>query len=307
MGLYDRDYYQDGYGQPNYGQPNRFSSGSRMMVTNLVIINGVLFLLELLLTREGSIPGQRVYWFRDILAVEPEVLKQPWLWWKLITYGFAHDPRGIGHVFWNMFGLWVFGRDVELIYGRRELLRIYLATVLLGGLFWCLKEVLFFQSDGRTILLGASGAVTAIILLFVFHYPKRTIMLMFVLPVPAWVVGLLIIGGNLLMLLQAQSDVAVAFDVHLVGAAFAIAYFRFGWNLGRITPNLGRLRDGAPRIKRGPKLKVHDPDRDDRYKKQDEEAGRILDKVNRQGMDSLTSKEKRILEDYSRRMRRKHR
>ena len=50
------------------------------------------------------------------------------------------------------------------------------------------------------MLLGASGAVTAIVLLFVFHYPTRTILLMFVLPVPAWVMGVLIIGGNLMQM-----------------------------------------------------------------------------------------------------------
>ena len=301
MGFQDRDYNQD-----NYGSSKGFPAGSRMMVTNLVILNAAIFLLELLLTREGSSPDQK-YWFCNILAVEPEVLRQPWLWWKLVTYGFAHDPKVLGHVFWNMFGLWIFGRDVETIYGRKELLRIYLTTIILGGLAWCLREYFFVQSDGRTILIGASGAVTAIVLLFVFHYPKRTILLMFVLPVPAWVVGLLIIGGNILMLLQSQSDVSIAFDVHLVGAAFAIAYFRFGWNLGRMLPNLGWLRGGVPKVKRRPKLKLHDPERDDRYRKQDAEADRVLDKVSREGMDSLSSKERRTLEEYSRRMRRKHR
>ena len=301
MGFHDRDYNQD-----SYGSSKGFPTGPRMMVTNLVILNAAIFLLELLLTREGPLPGQKVYWFRDILAVEPGVLTQPWLWWKLVTYGFAHDPRSLGHVFWNMFGLWIFGRDVETIYGRKELLRIYLTTVLLGGLVWCLREYFFVQSDGRTILIGASGAVTAIVLLFVFHYPKRTIMLMFVLPVPAWVVGLMIIGGNILMLLQSQNDVSIAFDVHLVGAAFAIAYYRFGWNLGHMMPSFGGLRGGVPKVRRRPKLKIHDPEHDDRHRKQDDEADRVLDKVNREGMDSLSSKERRILEEYSRRMRKKH-
>lgn len=301
MGFHDRDYNQD-----DYGSPKGVSTGPRMMVTKLVILNASIFVLELLLTREGSKPGSKIYWFCDILVAEPGILKQPWLWWKMVTYGFAHDPTSLGHVFWNMFGLWVFGRDVETLYGRKEILRIYLVTVFLGGLLWCLREFFFVQSDGRTILLGASGAVTAITLLFVFNYPKRTILLMFVLPVPAWFVGVMIIGGNMLMLMQTQYDVSVAFDVHLVGAAFAIAYFRFGWNLGRLTPNLGRLGSGVPRVKRRPKLKIHDPDRDDGSSKKDDEADRILEKVNREGMDSLSSKERRILEDYSRRMRKKH-
>jgi hypothetical protein len=158
-------------------------------------------------------------------------------------------------------------------------------------------------------LIGASGAVTAIILLFVLRYPKRTILLMFVLPVPAWVVGLLVIGGNIMMMLQPHGDMSTAFDVHLVGAVFAIAYYRFGWNLGRISPSFAWLRAGSSKfkLKRRPKLKVHDPDSDDRYSDQDDQADRLLDKVNREGMESLSKKERRILEDYSRRMRQKHR
>jgi membrane associated rhomboid family serine protease len=301
MGLYDRDYYQD-----DHASPQRFSSGTRMMVTNLVILNAGIYLLEIFLTRQPS-PTSSGYWLLDILRVTPEVLLQPWLWWKLLSYGFAHaPPPDIGHVFWNMFGLWVFGRDVESIYGPKEFLRIYLTTIVLGGLVWCLRESL---ADTNSYLIGASGAVTAIILLFVLHFPKRTILLMFVLPVPAWVVGLLIIGGNIMMLLQAQnSDLSVAFDVHLAGAVFAIAYFRFGWNLGRLLPDFGGLRGGWPRFRRRPQLRVHDPDEgESSYHQEDAEADRILDKVARDGMDSLSKKERRILEDYSRRMRQKHR
>jgi hypothetical protein len=168
----------------------------------------------------------------------------------------------------------------------------------------CLRESL---ADTNSYLIGASGAVTAVILLFVLHFPKRTILLMFVLPVPAWVVGLLIIGGNILMMLQSRGDMSIAFDVHLVGAAFAIAYFRFGWNLGRVFPGGERLRGGWPKFRRRPKLRVHDPEPEQRYHKEDEEADRILDKVSREGMDRLTNKERRILESYSRRMRQKHR
>jgi hypothetical protein len=103
--------------------------------------------------------------------------------------------------------------------------------------------------------------------------------------------------------------VSIAFDVHLVGAAFAIAYYRFGWNLGRILPSPAWLGGGRPKFKfrRRPKLKLHDPDAEDHYNEQDDQADRILEKVNREGMDSLSRKERRILEDYSRRMRQKHR
>ena len=64
------------------------------------------------------------------------------------------------------------------------------------------------------MLIGASGGVTAVILLFVFHFPQRTILLMFVLPVPAWVLGVLLIVFNVLGMHQMmQGGVAVAYDV----------------------------------------------------------------------------------------------
>jgi membrane associated rhomboid family serine protease len=295
MGFQDREYYRDDSG------PSGFRTGPRMMVTNLVIVNAAVFLLDLFLAKDHG----RDHWLADLLAVSPDVLGKPWLWWKLVTYGFVHDPLSIGHLFWNMFGLWIFGRDVELIYGRKELLRIYLTALVLGSLVWCLREQLFTQREGFVQLIGASGAVTAVVLLFVFHYPTRTILLMFVIPVPAWVLGILIIGGNMLFLLAEEtSRHQVAFDVHLVGAAFAIAYFRLGWNLGRIVPDFRRFRERRTGPKPGPNLRIHNTESHDEAL--DDKADRILEKVSREGMDSLTSKERRILEDYSRRMRRKH-
>lgn len=291
MGVYDRDYYREEQ------QPPGVQFGGQMLVTKVVIVTAALYLLN-------KFAGENNWLMLDALAVEPSVLAKPWLLWKFVTYGFAHDPLSIGHVFWNMFGLWIFGRDIETLYGPKEFLRIYLFALVLGSLVWCLRE--YFSSDPDTWvpLIGASGAVTAIILLFVFHYPKRTILLFLVLPVPAWVVGVMIIGGNVYNTLFASAATDVAFDVHLVGAAFATCYFRFGWNIGRLLPGSGGGGFSTPRFKRRPKLKIHDPD--GRYEKQDEEADRILAKVNREGMDNLTSKERRILEEYSRRMRKKH-
>ena len=149
-------------------------------------------------------------------------------------------------------------------------------------------------------MLGASGAVTCVILLFCFLFPRRTVLLMFILPAPAWVLGVLIIVINVLGM--RAPDNTVAFDVHLVGAAFAVAYYRFGWNLGKWTP---RIPLPTAWFKPPPRLKVHDPDASPGAI--DDAADRILDKVNREGIESLTSRERRILEDYARRMRQKHR
>jgi hypothetical protein len=171
-----------------------------------------------------------------------------------------------------------------------------------GATFGQLYEIIEAQ---RFRLLGASGGVAAVILLFVYNFPKRTILLFFVLPVPAWILGIFLILGDAFGFLGFGGGTAnIAFDVHLVGAAFATAYFWLGWNLGRITP--AALKDGIrlPRFRRRPKLRIHNPDKSD--SNQDLEADRLLEKVSREGLDSLTTKERRTLEEYSRRMREKH-
>jgi membrane associated rhomboid family serine protease len=286
MGLYDRDYTQEDY------QPHPVASGTRMMVTNLVILNAAIYLLNVFVGGDHRV----VQW----LAVTPEDLWKPWMWWKLVTYGFVHNPNDIGHIFWNMFALFIFGRDVELRYGRSEFLRFYLTAIVLGSVIWCIRLNLLDVEHARVI--GASGGVAAVILLFVYNFPRRTILLFFVLPVPAWVLGVLMIAGDAFGFIgYSRSERNIAFDVHLVGILFASGYYWFGWNLGRWTSN--RFAGGFhwPKVRRGPKLRIHDPE--DRDQRLDEEADRILEKVSRQGIDSLTNRERRILEDYSRRMR----
>lgn len=292
MGIYDREYYRD----------ERSSSfelrGAWSMTTWLIVINAAVFLLDMFTKN----------WVMRMLEAQPESLLKPYLWWQLITYGFAHSHKDIFHIFWNMFGLWVFGQPVEGIYGSKEFLRFYLVSVFLGGLFWTARVCLWAASsdpsmwnelDGWT-LRGASGAVTAVTLLFCIHYPKQTILLMMVLPVPAWFVGAMIIAGDIFGSFAGREG--IAFDVHLVGAVFAIVYYKFGWNLGRWTPSFS-LPTGL--FKRKPRLRVRsavddDRDVDDQLASQ---ADQLLEKINREGIDSLTDRERRILEQHSRRVR----
>jgi hypothetical protein len=144
-----------------------------------------------------------------------------------------------------------------------------------------------------------------VIMLFVYNFPRRTILLMFVIPVPAWVLGVLIIAGNATGMLG--GDTGTAFDVHLVGVVFATGYFWLGWNFSRWSPEAFREGLRWPRLRwplsgrSKPSLRIHDPL--DKERQQEEEADRILAKVGREGMESLTPQERRILEEYSRRVR----
>lgn len=305
MGFQDRDYYRE---ESEWGG----ESGVRMgrvssWVTRLVILNVALYFADALLADQG-------HWIMQGMSLRPNTWSEPLSWWRFVTYAFAHSPQSVGHLVCNMLGLWMFGRQVETVLGGREFLRFYGAALLVGGILWSLR--LAFGGAGhedRPLLMGASGAVTAVVMLFVFHFPHQRVLFLMLFPIPAWVLGVLLVLGDLSGATGAasSSDKNVAFDVHLAGAALAFLYHRFRWNFGR----LAVWRGGAVTwpLRRAPRLRVHrgegevDRDLETQYQALDEEADRILAKLHDQGDGSLTERERRILEDYSRRMRQKHR
>ena len=303
MGYQDREYYQEDR------TPSGFQLGSDLSYTwRIVILNAGLFLANFFLF--SNVERNLTYY----LELHGDSPARPLFWYQFLTYGFVHDPENLGHLFWNMFSLAMFGNMLEQHYGRREFLRFYLVSILLGGLFWGIRIYLNAeygpQADeaARHILFGASGGVTAVTLLFCLRYPFATINLMFVLPVPAWALGALIIISNLL---QVNSR-GIAIDVHLTGAAFAIAYFYFNWNLTRVLDFSWLSRAGSSLgklVKPRPKLKVFEGDEDDDgvYRELETEADRILAKISRDGEGSLSTQERQTLERYSRLMRQKHR
>jgi membrane associated rhomboid family serine protease len=297
MGLYDREYYRE----ERTGLGLR---GPSTMVGILMLINVILYFVDQLIAN-GSLG--------DLLAARVRTLTQPWMWWQFVTYGFIHvaAPQ---HIIFNMLGLWFFGRDIEEVYGRKEFLRLYLALLVVGSVVWALINRLQGNMFGEVV--GASGAVAGIIVLYALHFPHRTILLMFVLPVPAWFLGLILVVGDALGALNSSGSlgpgqVNVAYTVHLAGAAFAFLYYRMGGNLGRLVPSGFSLAWLKPR----PRLRVHDPDHEehdeppvDEDQTLAEEVDRILEKIHQQGEASLTRRERRILEDASRKyqQRRRH-
>jgi membrane associated rhomboid family serine protease len=279
MAIYDREYYSE--------EQSNWSGGplwnQRMVVTNLVLLNVAFFLVNFLL-------GGRENVITTAMELKGENLTQPWFWWHLLTYAFAHAPDNPWHLFWNMFGLWMLGRTVEMHYGRNEFLRIYLAAAIFGGLVFMFRA---FLTNSTIPVIGASGAVICIEMLFVLLNPKATLMLYGVLPLPAWVFGAFLIGANLL-----GGDKDTAYDVHIAGLVFAFAYFLLQWNLGNWfgSWNWANLK----RKWSGPRLRVHRPDS---IVADEQEADRILQKIFEKGQDSLTTKERRFMEKYSLRKR----
>ncbi len=258
-------------------------SAPRSIVVTLIIINVAAYLANGLFTPDNQITA--------LMAANGATLFKPWMWWQFLTYGFAHAP-GFQHILFNMLGLWFLGRDIEYHYGRKEFLRLYIMMLVVGSLAWAIGEAAMGYSGGMVI--GASGAVAGVVVLYALNCPRRTLLLFFVLPVPAWLVGVLIVVSDLFGASGQLGDTHIAYTVHLAGAAFAFLYYQFGWNLTGLTTG----RFSLSRLKPRPKLRVHDPE----TKRRDlnEEVDRILEKIHREGEGSLTKKERRTLEAASR-------
>lgn len=266
------------------------------MVTNLILANAAIFLADMLV--EGKLSS--------LMSVKASLLGEPWNFWQLLTAGFAHDPKIVWHVGFNMFGLWLFGRDVEVIYGRREFLRVYLSLVVLASLAWVISHSLHAadrQSARAASMLGASGAVAGIMVLYVLHFPRRLFHIWGVFPIPAWVLCTLYIAQDLLGYSRSikGDGGAVAYEAHLAGALFAFVYQRTGWNLGRLIPARLSLRRQKPR----PRLRIHGSS--GREQDLGQRVDRILEKITREGESSLTQDERQTLEEASRRYQERRR
>jgi len=287
MGIYDRPYYQDD------ATPSLTPSWDQRSAIATIIIGCVgVFLANMVFTfTDNSI--------NNFLTLHSDDLQHPWMLWRSLTYGFVHS-KDIGHILFNMFGLWMLGRAVEERYGRAEFFRIYLFAVVLCGLLWLVLRWLLAE---KAAVCGASGAVCCIEMLFVLNFPRATLLLFGIVPIQAWVFGIFLIIGNVLMDNgSATGGARVAWDVHLIGIALACFYFFGKWNFSRLAAPVGDWR----LLKRklwGPKLRAFQPS--EQSAADDLEADRILDKIHRFGQDSLTNKEKRFLTNYSKAVRNK--
>jgi len=285
MGIYDRPYIREDENSSPWG-------GRRSLVVNLIIINVAVWLVSVIFDKQ-DING----W----LSLKSDLFQKPWMCWQLVTYGFAHGD--ILHILFNMFFLWFFGRELEEIYGRGEFLRLYLVAIAFSGLVWVVVSVISGEPGS---LVGASGGLMALMMLFVLHFPRRVLLVWGILPMPAWVLGVLFVAMDLLGFANSAggnvegNGPQVANIAHLGGALFGFVYFRTGMNLGRFMPR--RLADlKGPLL--GPKLRIHDPDKEARDLNRQVDA--ILKKISLEGEASLTKKERKTLEEASRRYQRR--
>ncbi|WP_020611100.1 rhomboid family intramembrane serine protease [Sediminispirochaeta bajacaliforniensis] len=184
----------------------------------IIIINIVFFVFNTIS------PQSRYY-----TALIPGLIIGKGFYWQFFTYMFTH--ANISHIFFNMLGLFFFGTQVERRIGSSEFLLFYLLTGFLAGLFSFI--VYMFTGMYGAVLLGASGAIFAVLLAFAVYFPYANIYIMGIIPVKA---PLLVIGYTAIELFSQLLSInsGVAHLTHLAGFVFAFFYFLVRLNINPI-------------------------------------------------------------------------
>jgi len=260
----------------------------------LLVINVLVFFLEYSNgTRSRS-------WVLDYGALSMEGLKRGFIW-QFVTFQFLHD--GLPHLVLNSLGLYFFGRPLEGMLGRRDFLRLYLFSGVLGGVLQALLG--FFSPQFAGPMVGASAGICGLIAAFSVLAPDSQIYLWFVLPIRARYF-LPIMFGLTLLLLVTSSDSHVAHAAHLGGILGGIAYLKWLNGLGVPLFSWPRFRRALPRrelvttrsARRSFWRKESSKPEDDLPPAEfiSREVDPILDKISAHGIQSLTERERKILE-----------
>ncbi|HSL87738.1 MAG TPA: rhomboid family intramembrane serine protease [Ignavibacteriaceae bacterium] len=294
------------YHRPGFGGFSVFPP----VIKNLMIINVAIFFIQILgneIIVSGKTPLSQVliqYFALIPIGTFADASFYPW---QLITYQFMHG--GFGHIFFNMFALWMFGMEIENMWGPKKFLLFYLGSGVVAGLCHLFISPLLGASPAPTI--GASGAVYAVLIGFALFFPNRYIFLYFLIPVKAkYLIGFLIVF-EFLAINSAHSNIA-----HLAHLGGALTGFLFIWfdksshidlkamirrNRFKQSASSGSVFDIFTKSKDVQEAKYYDikDSKEDKLDVTQEEIDRILDKISQSGYENLTAREKKILFEAS--------
>jgi membrane associated rhomboid family serine protease len=268
----------------------------------LLIVNVAVFALQEINAAYLHFPVGRY------LALSNEGLRHGYLW-QLLTFQFLHG--GGWHLVLNCVGLYFFGRAVEERLGRAAFLKVYLLSGVAGGLFQALLGALL-PVHFRMEVLGASAGVYGLIAAATVVEPNAVILLSFIIPVKAKYFLFLAAGISLFYIFVPDSG--IAHGAHLGGLMAGYAYVRWGMQAESIFLSR-RLRRPLLRPRELIQVRSQRETPWRRAKTQPEdlsptefisrEVDPILDKISAHGIQSLTPRERQILEKARAKMERR--
>ena len=244
----------------------------------LLIVNVVVFILI-------ELSGQKSLLFRTFGLV-PSLVWSKFKIWQLFTYLFIHS--GIFHIFFNMFVLWMFGKDLESQWGKMEFLLFYFVCGIGAGLITVL-----FSVNSIVPIVGASGAIYGLLLAYGFTYPNQMVYLYGLVPIKVkyMVLGL---GAIAFFASLSASQSNVSHITHLSGMIIGLIfiYFNINWKVIKLWYIRMRLKG----------LTQQPAKQDNEEAQMKKQVDKILDKLNDSGWDSLTEQEENYLTQASKRL-----
>ncbi|HWR82678.1 MAG TPA: rhomboid family intramembrane serine protease [Candidatus Deferrimicrobium sp.] len=242
----------------------------------MIVANVCIFVIQRLYPPLTSLLGLTPSRF---FAEFPNLLFQP------LTYMFLHGS--LGHIFFNLFALWMFGTEIEYRWGSRPFARFYFLSGLTGALF-----CLIGNASQIHPIIGASAAIYGLLVAYWIMFPDRYLYIYFLFPIKVkWAIpGMMLLG----FLFSAGN---IAHMAHLGGALFGLAWLKLEWHW--LSPWYWLA--GWRRQRRQAKL--------DRNRQQAEDVmarvDAILDKINEVGIENISREDRRFLEQASTRLSRK--
>ena len=242
-------------------------------VKGLIFANIVVFFIQLLFPK-----------ITVLFGLTPVMVIKKYFFWQLFTYMFLHG--GFFHLFFNMFVLWMFGSELEAVWGRNEFLRYYFITGVGAGIVYVLVK-----HNSLIPTIGASGAVYGLLLAFGSIFPNRYVYLYFFLPIKSKYLVLVFGGIEFIAALSGSRD-NVAHFAHLGGLLVGFLYLKFLKGKGRFFRRILFVDKKGENVD----AEVDDTEFEDRLND-------VLRKLSKVGLDGLSPYEKRILDEARKRYR----
>ena len=253
--------FQSDPGQFSY-KPALFTDAIKILVS----VNFGIFLLQTIARTEGM--------FFPLFGLVPKMVWSEFMLWQPFTYLFFHGS--IWHVLINMFVLWMFGSELERLWGKEHFLKFYFVTGVGAGLV-----TIIFGLNSMTPIVGASGAVYGVLLAYGLTYPNRTVYLYGIIPIKSlWFV----IGIGVIAFMSSFDNVSqISHLTHLSGMVIGYLMLKRPVRFNDLWFTI-RKRTLEYKIK-------HEEKKVSQHQAIEREIDRILDKINREGFESLTNEE----------------
>src|SRR5690348_16434542 len=202
-----------------YIPSSRFPTGLKW----LLIVNLAVFVLNYILQPSGANTFLRYF------VLVPAQVVHTLAVWQLVTYMFLHT--GIGHILWNMLTLWMFGAELERLWGTKRFLRFYFVCGIGAAITVIVVDYLF--GDPNVATIGSSGAIYGILMAYALLFPDRLILFGFLIPIKVKYF-VMIMGAVVFMNAFVHFGSGVSQVAHLGGLVVAFFMMRGQWLLKKI-------------------------------------------------------------------------